>query len=199
MKKSQKIGIIAGIVLTIAGAAVAAPTIYFNTTGSGSDVVAQGFETPKSTATPESVHTKPVVSGHPNRITIPAVRINVPVVDGTFDTKKKEWTLGLSTAHWGTMTPLPNDTAGNTFIYGHYRPEVFAYLHNIQAGAEAYVDTDDGKRFVYTFLEAVDVSPADTSLFAYEGPSMLTVQTCSGTWFQNRTLYKFEFTRVESL
>jgi sortase (surface protein transpeptidase) len=200
MKRNNKIGIILGALLLVIGAIGAAPTIYFNTTHHGTVSAQPAFPKPKPHATPVATPTKPVIHGHPVSISIPSVSINdVPVVDGTFDAKTQEWTLGLHTAHWGVMTPEPNDTAGNTYIYGHYRPEVFAYLHVIKPGAEAYVTTDNGYKFVYTYTDSVTVDPNDTSLFSYEGAPIMTVQTCSGTWFQNRTLYKFTFTRVEQL
>lgn len=185
--------------MCLAGIAGTAPTIYFNATKHGTVSAQPAFLAPKPGATPVSTPVKPVISGHPNRISIPSVNIDVPVLEGAFDAKTQEWTLGLHTAHWATTTPQPNDIAGNTFIYGHYRPEVFAYLHVIKPGAEAYVTTDNGYRFVYTYADSVTVDPTDTSLFSYQGAPIMTVQTCSGTWFQNRTLFKFTFTRVEKL
>ncbi len=199
MKRNLKIAIIAGTFFCLVGAAGAVPTIYFNVTKRGS-VAAQAFPAPKTTTTPKATPTKPVVSGHPTAISIPSVNINnLSVVDGYYNAKTQDWTLGLHTAHWGVMTPEPNDTAGNTYIYGHYRPEVFAYLHVIKPGADASVATDNGYKFVYTFESSIDVSPTDTSLFNYKGEPILTIQTCSGTWFQNRQLFVFKFDHAEKL
>jgi sortase (surface protein transpeptidase) len=198
MKRIQKIALIGGTLMCLIGVVGAAPTIYFNTTHHGTVSADPAFPTPKTTYTPATTPAKPVISGHPVSISFPSVDItDVPVVDGYFDTKKQDWTLGLHTAQWGTMTPQPNDTAGNTYIYGHYRPEVFAYLHVIKPGAEAIVTTDNGYKFIYTFDSSINVDPTDVSLFNYQGPPILTVQTCSGSWFQNRQLFKFTFTRVE--
>jgi len=199
MKRNLKITLITGTILCVLGIVGAAPTVYFSMLNHSTASAEPAFPTPKTTQTPASTPTKPVISGHPNNISIPSVSVNVSVVDGQFDAKTQEWTLGLHTAHWGVMTPQPNDTSGNTYIYGHYRPEVFAYLHTIRPGAQAFVTTDNGYKFTYTYESSVTVSPNDTSLFSYRGPSILTVQTCSGSWFQNRTLYKFTFTSVEKL
>lgn len=189
-----------GLVLCVLGVAGIAPTIYFNKTKRGTHVAAQAFPEQQIVSTPVNSPLKHATSGHPVSISIPSVGINsLTVLDGVFDSRKQDWSLGLHTAHWATITPLPNDAAGNSLIYGHYRPEVFAYLHNIKPGAEAYVDTDNGHRFVYVFKESVEVSPTDTSLFGYQGAPMLTVQTCSGSWFQNRQLFKFDFAYVEDL
>src|SRR4051812_33552302 len=117
MKKHVKIGLIAGILMCIAGAAAAAPTVYFSMLGHRTAAAEAAFPTPKTTPTPTATPIKPVISGRPVSISIPSVRINdVPVVDGVFDEKTQEWSLGLHTAHWGVMTPQPNDTAGNTYI-----------------------------------------------------------------------------------
>jgi sortase (surface protein transpeptidase) len=197
MKRNVKISIICGTVLCFVGVAGAAPTIYFNTTKRGTVAAQQAFPVPKITTTPVATSTKSVISGHPGAISFPSVRINnVPVVDGYYNAKTEDWTLGLHTAQWGVMTPEPNDLGGNTYIYGHYRPEVFAYLHAIKAGAQAIITTDNGYTFFYTFESSVNVSPTDTSLFNYQGPPILTVQTCSGTWFQNRQLFVFKFDHV---
>lgn len=200
MKRNLKFGIITGAILCVVGFAGAAPTLYFNTTKRGTVTAQPAFQPPKAVATPVATPEKPVTSGHPVGISVPSVQItDVPVVDGSYNPKTEAWTLGLHTAQWGVMTPQPNDAAGNTYIYGHYRPEVFAYLHVIKPGAQALVTTDNGYKFVYTFQRSTDVAPTDTSLFNYQGPPILTVQTCSGTWFQNRQLFVFAFDHVEKL
>lgn len=142
--------------------------------------------------------TKPdVITGKPVHLAIDSVSIAVPVVDGSYHERTKSWDLSLDKAHYALPTVQPNNEAGNTFIYGHYRPEVFAYLHNIKAGATLSVDTDNGYRFTYTFRASETVNPADTSIFAYEGKPRLTIQTCTGKYMENRQLYYFDFTSVE--
>lgn len=198
MKRSLKITMLTSALLCLIGTAAAAPTLYFLATNKGTAQV-QAF--PAATAAaPKADPAKPVISGHPASISFPSVRINnVPVIDGQFDAKTKEWTLTLHQAQYATMTPEPNDAAGNTYIYGHYRPEVFAYLHLIKPGAQAIITTTNGYKFTYTFQGSIDVPPTDTSLFNYQGPPVLTVQTCSGSWFQNRQLFRFAFEGVTKL
>jgi len=197
MKRSVKIGLIAGTLMCLVGAVGIAPTLYFKLTNRGTVSAQQAFPTPKVTKTPASTPAKPVISGHPNSISFPSVDINnVPVVNGYYNAKTETWNLGLSTAQWGVMTPEPNDNSGNTYIYGHYRPAVFAYLHHIAIGAQAYITTDNGYTFTYTLEQEITVNPSDTDLFNYQGPPILTVQTCTGTWFQNRQLFIFKFDSV---
>lgn len=132
------------------------------------------------------------VSGKPNRIVISSVGIDVAVVDGFYNKRNQTWNLSETVAQYATITPLANTEAGNTFIYGHNRPAVFNRLLNVQPGATAIVYTDNGHEFVYKLQSSRVTKPTDDSLFRYQGPPILTVQTCSGMWFQNRSLYTFE-------
>ena len=138
-----------------------------------------------------------VLSGHPTKIVIPSLNIDLPVMDGTYNTKSGEWTLTERSSHYALPSVLPNDTSGNTLIYGHYNKYVFSKLHNVQLGAEARVVTREGYTFVYKFVSSETLNPADTTIFTYKGPSQLTLQTCSGAFMQNRQLHYFAFDRVE--
>jgi LPXTG-site transpeptidase (sortase) family protein len=108
----------------------------------------------------------------------------------------KTWTLSLSKVQYAVTTPEPNTTGGNTFIYGHYRKGVFATLHTIQAGAQAVVKTSNGHSFYYQLASERVTNPSDTSLFNYQGKPILTIQTCSGLFFQNRQLFTFDLVRA---
>lgn len=132
------------------------------------------------------------ISGKPSRIVIPSVAIDVPVVDGFYNRQTQTWNLSETQAQYATITPLANTEAGNTFIYGHNRPVVFKRLLNTQIGAVATVYTTNGHYFTYRLRSVKVTSPTDDSLFQYQGKAILTVQTCSGAWFQNRSLYTFD-------
>lgn len=139
-----------------------------------------------------------VEAGKPIRLVIPSVKIDIQVADGLYNQKTGEWTLSKDKAHYATITPFANNIEGNTFIYGHNRRSVFAPLLNIKPGEQAFIYTDNNKMFTYTLRDSKDVEPTDASLFAYQGKPILTLQTCSGTWYQNRSLFTFEFVSVEN-
>jgi LPXTG-site transpeptidase (sortase) family protein len=134
---------------------------------------------------------EPTISGHPTAISIPSVGINIPVIDGYYNQKTRDWTLSLDKAQFATPTVQPNNKQGNTFIYGHYRVGVFYTLPHIQPGAEATITTDNGYQFTYRFYQTYPTQPTDTSVLHYKGPPMLTLQTCSGSFYQNRQMYLF--------
>jgi LPXTG-site transpeptidase (sortase) family protein len=144
-----------------------------------------------------SVATKQAtVSGTPTRIDVPSVNVSVDVAPGYYNKESQTWTLSTNKAHYATITPKPNDANGNTFIYGHNRPEVFSKLLNLHKGDEAIVTTGNKHTFIYKMVNRHDTKPTDDSLFRYQGPPILTLQTCSGFWYQNRSLFVFELVRA---
>lgn len=148
---------------------------------------AASADTPSTTPAPASF-----ISGEPAHIDIPSVNISVDVEPGVFNTKSQTWSLSLTKAEYATVTPLPNNSNGNTFIYGHNRTAVFSRLLNVRAGDEAVITTANHHVFTYKMVSRQDTSPSDLSLFKYQGPPILTLQTCSGLWYQHRSLFVFE-------
>ena len=146
---------------------------------------------------PQAQAPSQVISGKPVHITIPSLNIDLQVAEGRYNPTDNTWTLSKDKAHYAVVTPLANNSEGNTFIYGHNRKAVFARLSRIKPGATAIVTTDNGHRFTYKFRSAFETNPKDDSLFKYQGPPILTVQTCSGLWYQNRQLFTFDFVSVE--
>lgn len=139
-----------------------------------------------------------IEAGKPVRLVIPSVSIDLTVADGLYDQKTGAWTLSKDKAHYATITPFANNIEGNTFIYGHNRRSVFAPLLKMKTGDKALVYTDNNKVFTYTLRDFKDVDPTDASLFTYQGKPILTLQTCSGTWYENRRLFTFDFVSVEN-
>lgn len=136
-------------------------------------------------------------SGKPQQLVIAQAEIDIEVVDGLYDPETYEWTLSKDKAHYALMTPLANNQAGNTFIYGHNNKQVFTRLDKLTVGDEAVILTDNG-RFTYRLTQINEVNPDDVSLFEYRGPSILTIQTCSGSWYEKRKLFRFDFVTYEA-
>lgn len=139
---------------------------------------------------------KPLVQGKPVHLLVPSLNISLPVIDGYYYSDAKVWTLSLDKAQYATMTAYANNREGNTFIYGHNKAEVFNKLPNIKPGDTAIVYTDNKHKFLYELKEIKAVKPDDTSVFDYQGPPVLTLQTCTGVWYQNRSLYMFSLVKV---
>jgi LPXTG-site transpeptidase (sortase) family protein len=158
-----------------------------------------------SASNQSSVTIKPVIipkgveeiKGTPIRIIVPSAGVDLQVDKGYYNTRSQTWTLSDIHAEYATVTPPVNNIGGNTFIYGHDTKTVFANLSKMKTGDMALIKTDNGKSFYYIFRDAKDVKPTDLSLFEYEGKPILTVQTCSGAWYQNRRLFVFDFVRAQ--
>ncbi|MCW1908795.1 MAG: sortase [Candidatus Saccharibacteria bacterium] len=136
------------------------------------------------------------ISGKPVRLVIPSLNVDLQIADGIYNAKDQTWTLSKDKAHYALMTPEANNQEGNTFIYGHNRREVFASLSKLNVGETVTVHTENGHQFTYAFRSAHETSPTDDSLFSYQGAPILTLQTCSGLWYQNRYLMTFDLVEV---
>jgi len=150
----------------------------------------------QSIGSANAVPAKATVSGFPAHISIPGVDISVDIDPGYYNKASQQWSLSLTKAEYATITPLPNDASGNTFIYGHNRWDVFYKLLKVQNGDQAIVTTTNHHTFVYQMTGQRDTKPTDTSLFTYKGPPILTLQTCSGFWYQNRSLFVFKLVKA---
>jgi LPXTG-site transpeptidase (sortase) family protein len=136
---------------------------------------------------------EPRISGVPNRIQIPSVGIDLKVIPGYYNAKDQSWTLSLNNAQWGAMTARPNNKEGLTFIYAHYRKNVFYTLPHVTQGSTAIVTTQNGHIFTYKFRGSTIVKPQNTNILSYKGKPILLLQTCSGVWYENRQLFVFDF------
>lgn len=193
-QKKPHLGLIVGSTLLIAGLLLFFVPAAIRTANAGQ--IAQPVVAPED-ATPNIIPVAPdVIQGKPISLDIPSVNISVPIIDGVFNAKTQTWTLTLNKAQYAVMTVQPNNKSGNTFIYGHNRREVFNRLPKIKAGAIATIKTDNGHIFTYTFRDSRVTNPSDVSLFEYEGKPILTLQTCTGLFYQNRQLFTFDLTEA---
>ncbi len=143
------------------------------------------------------VAAKPVISGKPVEVVIPSLKIDKLLEEGFYNPDNRTWTLKGDKAYFAMPSSLPNDSNGNTLVYGHYNPKVFYYLKKITPGGIAEIKTDNGHVFTYTFTSAEDLKPNDVSVFSYVGPPRLTIQTCTGSFFELRKLFHFSLTQVD--
>lgn len=150
-------------------------------------------------ALPEPVYipeTITVTFGKPVRVVVPRLGIDLKVDEGYYNPADASWTLSDNNAHFAMPTSLANDYNGNTLIYGHNSEHVFGRMKNIAPGDTVEVYTDNGHIFHYVYATSQKVIPEDTSIFQYQGPPIVTIQTCSGNWNEVRSLSTFNFQRV---
>lgn len=135
----------------------------------------------------------PAVIGMPIHIAVPGVGVDLDVSPGSYDPSLGDWTLSYAEAlHADSSMPI-NDSNGTTLIYAHALEGLFGSLPQLTPGMEAHITTDSGHRFRYRYQHHKAVSPSDTSVFTAKGAPTLVLQTCSGPWDTERSLYYFEF------
>jgi hypothetical protein len=136
------------------------------------------------------------ISGRPVSLSVQSLGLRLNVETGEYNQASDSWTLSGLNAHFATVTSLANNSAGNTFIYGHNNNDVFGPLKRLQPNAEVEITTDNGSIFYYSLVNSKTVAPSDVSIFNYSGPPILTIQTCTGAFHEQRELYQFKFERV---
>ncbi len=156
------------------------------------------IEMPTASVTTDQPPDQPVagLNGMPVSVQVLEAGIGVRVSPGYYNSKSGTWTLSNDRAYFVTMTTKPNTDKGNTFIYGHAFDNIFANLKKVKPGNIAIVTTDKNQRFVYRFRESHSVDTRDSSMFSYTGAPILTLQTCTGRFYQYRTHYIFDFVGV---
>jgi LPXTG-site transpeptidase (sortase) family protein len=192
----KRIGIVNSIALVLIGLGIALYLFGAYVRNTNASAQSQPIVTPENSQRPELAGPN-IISGNPTTLDIDSQSIHVAIIDGIFDTISRKWTLTTDKAQFAITTYRPNNSQGLTFVYGHNRKEVFSRLPKIQPGSIATVTTDNNKQFMYRFRESKTVKPSDVSLFSYNGPPILVLQTCTGLYYQNRQLFYFDFVEVK--
>jgi hypothetical protein len=113
----QRFSFICGISLIVIGLALAVnPTLEYWRSKHVEHVATSPFSVVAS-ATPAFPQQPVVFKGEPVRLQIPALKIDLNVIDGYYNKNSKTWTLTKDMAQYATITPQPNNQEGNTFIY----------------------------------------------------------------------------------
>ncbi|MEO5690673.1 MAG: sortase [Candidatus Saccharimonadales bacterium] len=183
-----------GALWIIAGLFIGWPVLQPMLKASGTPAI-QGTSRVLDTSEPTNTEV-PLISGDPSHITFPSVDTSVDIAPGYFDAGSNSWTLSKDKAHFATNTDLPNNKTGNTFVYGHNRWQVFTKLLDLKVGDQATVTTSNGHVFTYTLRDIVDIDPTDTSYLETHKSPILTVQTCSGMWYEHRRMFTFDLTEA---
>lgn len=179
--------------ISITLAAVTIPSVYLGWAYTYSPK--QSISAPEPVVAIKEVE-KPVVSGQPAQIDFQSRSIQIDVVPGYYDKNSQQWTTSNDKAHFATVTSIPNNKTGNTFIYGHNRSDVFMRLIDSQLGDTVSIKTDNGHEFKYILTGIHDTNPEDVSYLQPTEKPTLTVQTCSGPMYQFRRMMVFSFVEV---
>lgn len=138
-----------------------------------------------------------VVSGTPKRLVVPSLGIDVKIATGAYDRNTNSWTLSDTKAYFANVSVPANNINGTTLIYGHAKPAVFEALPNVASNARVQLYAADHV-FIYRLTSKKEVTPTEIGVFTEKGPPRLVLQTCTGAWYQNRTLFTFKLIEVKT-
>lgn len=130
-----------------------------------------------------------VLTGQPDRLAIPSLKLNVPLVYvATNDEPTFQDALANGVVHYPN-TALPGEY-GNAYYFGHssdyvfkkgsYKT-VFAILPKIEVGAKVYVTDHLGKQYVYEVRDKKVVESKDVSVLA-QGERKEKLMTLQTSW-----------------
>lgn len=156
----------------------------------------QGIPTPPAANTFVPATSASEIEGQPSELLIPSLKIDISIIPGYYNSYNQTWTLTSNHVQYATITPPPNNEEGNTFLYGHDINPVFARLHNIPANAQAIIKTSNNHIFYYQLASIRTTDPLDDSVFTYHGKPILTLQTCTGVFYQYREFFSFNLVEV---
>jgi LPXTG-site transpeptidase (sortase) family protein len=179
-----------GLCLILAGVGVQIQLSRIAANAVGSNMAITPYEAP----TPEVE----LFSALPTHLTIPSVGIDVDVVTGHYNEADFSWTLSNDAAVFADLSAPLNNHSGNTYIYGHNKANVFNSLLDVSNGALAHVLGDDGKTYNYQLIKTTVVDPLDLTVLEQTSEPTLTLQTCSGVWYQHRSIFSFRFLGAKS-
>jgi LPXTG-site transpeptidase (sortase) family protein len=145
----------------------------------------------------ELTSARKVITGKPIRLVLESLNIDLPVDEGNYNESDQTWTLSARHANFAMPSMYANNVRGNTLIYGHYNVYVFMNLNKVSEGALAHVHTDNGHVFTYKFKSSQELKPDDVTVFDYQSYPMLTVQTCSGSFYEYRQMFYFGLWKVD--
>lgn len=144
------------------------------------------------------VVSKTIIDGQPVLFRVDRLNVSLPVKPGLYDASTDSWTLSDEAVYHANMTPMPNNQAGSTFIYGHNRDMVLAKLDGLVVGDVAIIETANGHIFTYNYVnDSIVQSDATNVLFEKDGPPRLTVMTCDGFFSQMRRLMYFNLSEAK--
>lgn len=115
----------------------------------------------------------------PERISIPDIAADWPVVLGTNDSLPQFKGVG-----WLFGSAFPGNP-GNMVLFGHQGGPygTFMRLHELQPGATFSVTTRD-RRYHYRVTRTYETTPDDVSALAPTPTATVTLITCSGPWIE---------------
>ena len=147
----------------------------------------------------------PVVALEPERIVIPSIAVDSPVVLSKIE--NGEWVVPKFVAGRLEGTAKPGEV-GNVVLSGHVQSissgNVFARLEELKVGDQVMLYTQE-ERYLYEVSEIKTVKHTDLTVIQPTREPVVTLITCTGTWlplardYSHRRVVVGQLTSVEPL
>jgi LPXTG-site transpeptidase (sortase) family protein len=134
-------------------------------------------------ATPSNANAFENQKNTPTRITIPKVKIDVPVEVSSI----RDGVWGISN-HGASFLDISAGigSGGNIVMYGHNKAKIFGYIRNLKKGDLIELQDKDGVKHVYKVEETRVVEPNNLTYVEPKDKETLTLYTCTGLFDSKR-------------
>lgn len=136
-------------------------------------------------------------SSDPQRLAIPALAVDAPVVPVGLEPDGSMEIPGVSETGWFEPGPRPGAPFGSVVIAAHVdyggAPGVFFDLRTLEVGSEVTVTDEAGEPLTYVVTERFQVDKSDLpidELFRTSGAPTLTLITCGGAFDRGEGHYQ---------
>lgn len=113
----------------------------------------------------------------PERILIPQVRIDLPVLLAKVTDNR--WEVSEEGASYLLGSGIPGKE-GNVVIYGHNKNSLFGPIRWVERETEIKIVNKRGEEFIYKIVETKTVSPDSIDILSATQDPVLTLYTCTG-------------------
>ena len=124
----------------------------------------------------------------PNEIVIPDLNVNLIVEKGYIE--NGTWSLSDYSALYAEGSASLDSKHGNTIIYAHARPGLFADLRSLRKGSHINITGEDGNLYTYKVTEGEIIRPNEVKKIMKVGDHNLTLFTCDGPEDEYRLLIR---------
>ena len=122
-------------------------------------------------------------SNQPSKITIPSLRLNLPIVPAISDGRDWETThLGVS---YLSGSPVPGEQ-GNSVLYGHNWESLLSKLPQIKTGERIEITMQNGSKKSFVVEYTAVVTPDQTYIIENTSDTRMTLYTCTGFLYSKR-------------
>lgn len=145
-------------------------------------------------------------TGHPTRMQIDRIGVDLLIRTGTYDPISQAWTLDDSHLFVNTLIdPDPvistekSEQPQKVLFYGHHTSAVLGKTDDLVFGDILVITTAEGQVFSYYYVGDETVNPNDTVILKKERESTpVALLTCDGAWDQFRRIMYFAPLGVDS-